>query len=94
MVGRPRPSLGDPYFATDDYKGPELPLLAQREAALFRLTTLLGVTPAQAPQAARDCAVIPRVEGTENMEDLRAGMSVVVTIDTGHVRHVSDLLPR
>ena len=26
--------------------------------------------------------------------ELRAGMSVVVTIDTGHVRHVSDLLPR
>jgi NodT family efflux transporter outer membrane factor (OMF) lipoprotein len=39
------------------------PLEAQREAALFRLSTLVGVTPAQAPAAARACTTIPRVTG-------------------------------
>ncbi len=34
-----------------------------------------------------------RVERKPGDPDLRAGMSVVVSIDTGHVRHVSDLLP-
>ncbi|MCC6718345.1 MAG: HlyD family secretion protein [Acetobacteraceae bacterium] len=34
-----------------------------------------------------------RVERTAADPDLRAGMSVVVSIDTGHVRHVSDLWP-
>jgi len=37
------------------------PLRAQRDAALFRLATLTGVTPAQASAAARDCATIPTV---------------------------------
>jgi len=35
------------------------PLRAQRDAALFRLSTLTGVTPAEASQAARDCARPP-----------------------------------
>lgn len=34
-----------------------------------------------------------KVERAEGDPELRAGMSVVVSIDTGHVRHVSDLLP-
>ncbi|WP_245158296.1 MULTISPECIES: efflux transporter outer membrane subunit [unclassified Brevundimonas] len=37
------------------------PLRAQREAALFRLATLTGVTPAEASEAARACAAIPRL---------------------------------
>lgn len=39
------------------------PLQAQRDAALFRLSTLIGATPAEAPASARDCAVAPRVTG-------------------------------
>jgi len=35
-----------------------------------------------------------RVERKPEDPELRAGMSVVVSIDTGHVRHVTDLLPR
>jgi len=35
-----------------------------------------------------------KVERAPGDPELRAGMSVVVRIDTGHVRHVSDLLPR
>jgi membrane fusion protein (multidrug efflux system) len=35
-----------------------------------------------------------KVERQPGDPELRAGMSVVVSIDTGHVRHVSDLLPR
>ena len=35
-----------------------------------------------------------KVERVSGDPDLRAGMSVVVSIDTGHVRHVADLLPR
>jgi membrane fusion protein (multidrug efflux system) len=35
-----------------------------------------------------------KVERNPGDPELRAGMSVVVTIDTGHVRHVSDLWPR
>ena len=35
-----------------------------------------------------------KVERVPGDPDLRAGMSVVVSIDTGHVRHVADLLPR
>jgi multidrug efflux system outer membrane protein len=38
-------------------------LEAAREAALFRLTTLIGVTPSEAPAAARDCTALPRVAG-------------------------------
>jgi NodT family efflux transporter outer membrane factor (OMF) lipoprotein len=38
-------------------------LEAAREAAVFRLTTLLGVTPSQAPAAARACTSAPRVAG-------------------------------
>jgi outer membrane protein, multidrug efflux system len=37
------------------------PLRAQRDAALFRLSTLTGVTPAEASQAARDCARPPQL---------------------------------
>ena len=37
------------------------PLLAQRDAALFRLSTLTGRTPAEASQAARDCARPPQL---------------------------------
>lgn len=37
------------------------PLRAQRDAALFRLATLTGVTPAQVSAAARDCTTIPTV---------------------------------
>lgn len=37
------------------------PLLAQRDAALFRLATLTGVTPAEASQAARACARPPQL---------------------------------
>src|SRR5690606_3469703 len=37
------------------------PLLALRDAALFRLATLTGVTPAEASQAARDCARPPQL---------------------------------
>src|SRR5690606_2147097 len=37
------------------------PLQAQRDGALFRLAVLTGKPPAQAPAAARSCAVIPRV---------------------------------
>jgi NodT family efflux transporter outer membrane factor (OMF) lipoprotein len=39
------------------------PLEAARDAALFRLSTLVGVVPAEAPAAARTCATIPRVNG-------------------------------
>ena len=39
------------------------PLEAARDAALFRLSTLIGVTPAEAPASARTCATIPRVTG-------------------------------
>ena len=35
-----------------------------------------------------------RVDRAPGDPELRAGMSVVVSIDTGHVRHVADLLPR
>ena len=35
-----------------------------------------------------------RVERAAGDPELRAGLSVVVSIDTGHVRHVADLLPR
>jgi membrane fusion protein (multidrug efflux system) len=35
-----------------------------------------------------------KVERAPGDPELRAGMSVVVRIDTGHVRHVSDLWPR
>lgn len=35
-----------------------------------------------------------KVERGPGDPELRAGMSVVVSIDTGHVRHVSDLWPR
>jgi len=35
-----------------------------------------------------------RVERAAGDPELRAGMSVVVSIDTGHVRHVADLWPR
>jgi membrane fusion protein (multidrug efflux system) len=35
-----------------------------------------------------------KVERAPGDPELRAGMSVVVSIDTGHVRHVSDLMPR
>jgi membrane fusion protein (multidrug efflux system) len=35
-----------------------------------------------------------KVERSASDPELRAGMSVVVSIDTGHVRHVSDLWPR
>ena len=35
-----------------------------------------------------------KVERAPGDPELRAGMSVVVSIDTGHVRHVSDLLSR
>jgi membrane fusion protein (multidrug efflux system) len=34
-----------------------------------------------------------RIDRTAGGPDLRAGMSVVVDIDTGHVRHLSDLIP-
>lgn len=37
------------------------PLRAQRDAALFRLSTLTGVAPAEASQAARDCARPPQL---------------------------------
>jgi NodT family efflux transporter outer membrane factor (OMF) lipoprotein len=37
------------------------PLRAQRDAALFRLSTLTGVTPAEASQAARNCARPPQL---------------------------------
>ena len=37
------------------------PLLAQRDAALFRLSTLTGRTPSEASQAARDCARPPQL---------------------------------
>jgi outer membrane protein, multidrug efflux system len=37
------------------------PLRAQRDAALFRLATLTGRTPAEASQAARDCARPPQL---------------------------------
>ncbi|MFN3814678.1 efflux transporter outer membrane subunit [Brevundimonas sp.] len=37
------------------------PLRAQRDAALFRLSTLTGVTPAEASQAARDCVRPPQL---------------------------------
>ncbi|MBA4000131.1 TolC family protein [Brevundimonas sp.] len=37
------------------------PLRAQRDAALFRLSTLTGVTPAEASQAARDCGRPPQL---------------------------------
>ncbi|MEH6665757.1 MAG: TolC family protein [Brevundimonas sp.] len=37
------------------------PLRARRDAALFRLATLTGVTPAEASQAARDCARPPQL---------------------------------
>ena len=37
------------------------PLRAQRDAALFRLSTLTGVTPAEASRAARDCARPPQL---------------------------------
>ncbi len=37
------------------------PLRAQRDAALFRLSTLTGVTPAEVSQAARDCARPPQL---------------------------------
>jgi membrane fusion protein (multidrug efflux system) len=35
-----------------------------------------------------------KVERAPGDPELRAGMSVVVSIDTGHVRHVADLWPR
>ena len=35
------------------------PLRAQRDAAIFRLTTLTGVTPAEVDADVRDCAVVP-----------------------------------
>jgi membrane fusion protein (multidrug efflux system) len=34
-----------------------------------------------------------RVEHQPGDPELRAGMSVVVDIDTGHVRHLTDLIP-
>jgi hypothetical protein len=34
-----------------------------------------------------------RVERQPGDPELRAGMSVVVDIDTGHIRHFSDLIP-
>ena len=37
------------------------PLRAQRDAALFRLATLTGVTPAEASATARACAAIPQL---------------------------------
>lgn len=37
------------------------PLRAQRDAALFRLATLTGVTPVEASQAARACTSLPRL---------------------------------